>query len=107
MPTDLGVFVGRPPPSLVALVAIVNAEIRRDSTELTYWMRASKSPVDTHGMGRQQPTLDGFFESQPAGGNNPPAVVVRYVTIAPKFQARKRKKVTYCPHVSTSYALGM
>lgn len=58
-------------------------------------------------LGRQQPTLDGFFEFQPAGGDNPPAVVVRYVTIASKFQTRKRKKVTYCPHVSTSYALGM
>jgi hypothetical protein len=107
MPTALGVFVGRPPPSLVALVAIVNAEIRRDSTECTYWMRASKSSVDTHGVGANSQPWTGFFEFQPAGGNNPPAVVVRYVTIAPKFQARKRKKVTYCPHVSTSYALGM
>jgi len=29
MPTALGVFVGRPPPSLVAML---NAEIRRSST---------------------------------------------------------------------------
>ncbi len=32
---------------------------------------------------------------------------VRYVTIAPKFQPRKSKNVTYCPRVSTNHARAM